>query len=89
MRFLLFTVFSLYISLNSFAQGWVDTGIKGGYGSSALVNPNVWNNTTVEHLLSPAYTFGGKVGLNFNMNYQITLDFLHKDQVSDTYFNPN
>ena len=88
MRFLLFTVFSLYISLNSFAQGWVDTGIKGGYGSSALVNPNVWNNTTVEHLLSPAYTFGGKVGLNFNMNYQITLDFLHKGSSQRYLFQP-
>jgi hypothetical protein len=28
--------------------------------------------------LSPAYTFGGKVGVNFNMNFQITFDIMHK-----------
>ncbi len=89
MRFLLFTAFYLFISLNTFSQGWIDVGIKGGYGGSALINPNVWNNSNVEHLLSPSYTYGGKLGLNFNMNFQITLDFMHKSSSQRFLFQPD
>lgn len=88
MRFLLPFTFIFFVSLNAFSQGWVDCGIKGGFGGSALVNSNVWRNSTVEHLLSPTYTFGGKVGLNFNMNFQITLDFMHKKLSQRYLFQP-
>ena len=88
MRFLLSLTFIFIISLNTFSQGWLDCGIKGGFGGSALVNSNVWKNSTIEHLLSPAYTFGGKVGLNFNMNFQITMDFMHKGASQRYLFQP-
>ena len=34
------------------------------------------------------YTFGGKIGLNFNLNYQITLDFMHRNADQRYYFQP-
>lgn len=88
MRILLLTAFSLFISLKSYSQAWVDCGIKGGAGLTSLVNTNVWNNTNVEHQLSLGYTFGGKLGVNFNLNYQITLDFMHRNADQRYYFQP-
>lgn len=88
MRILLLTAFSLFISLNTYSQAWVDCGIKGGYGLTGLVNPNVWNNKDVEQLMSGGYSYGGKLGLNFNLNYQITLDFLHRGANQRYFFQP-
>jgi hypothetical protein len=88
MRFSFSLTFIFFISLNAFSQGWLDCGVKGGFGGAALVNSNVWKSSTVEHLLSPAYTFGGKVGVNFNMNFQITFDIMHKKSSQRYLFQP-
>ena len=77
MRFLLSLTFIFIISLNTFSQGWLDCGIKGGFGGSALVNSNVWKNSTVEHLLSPAYTFGIK-GQARDIYFNLKLNLLEQ-----------
>lgn len=88
MRFLLLTTFSFFISLNTFSQAWVDCGIKGGYGATMLTNANIWKEPNVEPLLSGGYSYGGKLGLNFNLNYQITMDFLHRSANQEYLFQP-
>lgn len=88
MRILLLTAVSLFISLNTYSQAWVDCGLKGGYGLTGLVNPNIWENSNIEQQISGGHSFGGKLGLNFNLNYQITLDFLHKNSSQKYYFQP-
>ncbi len=89
MRILLFTALSFLISLNTFSQAWVDCGIKGGYGVTMLTNGNIWNEPSVEPLISPGYSYGGKLGLNFNLNYQITTDFLFRSANQKYLFQPN
>ncbi len=88
MRFLLFLTFIFTISINSFSQAWVDCGIKGGYGITNLINSNVWNESRVEPLISTGYAYGGKLGLNFNINYQVTLDFIAKSSNQKYLFEP-
>lgn len=88
MRFLLSSTFIFLISLNSFSQVWVDCGIKGGYGVTSLVNGHVWNEAKIDPLISTGYAFGGKLGLNFNLNYQITVDFLGKSSNQRYLFEP-
>ncbi|MAW65872.1 MAG: hypothetical protein CMD18_06730 [Flavobacteriales bacterium] len=89
MRFLLSSTFIFFITLNTFSQAWIDCGIKGGYGVTSLVNGNVWNESKIDPLISTGYAFGGKLGLNFNINYQITVDFLGKSSNQRYLFEPS
>jgi hypothetical protein len=89
MRFLTFLALSFFISLNTYSQGWIDGGIKGGLGVTQLINQNVWDNTEVVNKISYGKSFGGKLGLNFNLNYQITLDFIYTMASQEYEFQPN
>lgn len=89
MRFLTFLAVSLLISLNTYSQGWIDTGVKGGFGVTQLVNKNVWNNGEVVNKISFGNSLGGKLGLNFNLNYQITVDFLYTSAKQEFEFQPS
>ena len=89
MRFLTFLTLSFFISLNTYSQGWIDGGIKTGFGITQLVNKNVWDNSEVVNKLSFGNSFGGKLGLNFNLNYQITVDFIYTLANQEFEFQPN
>lgn len=88
MRFLTFLTLSFFISLNTYSQGWIDGGIKAGFGITQLVNQNVWDNSEVVNKLSYGNSFGGKLGLNFNLNYQITVDFIYTSANQEFEFQP-
>ena len=89
MRFLTFLTLSFFISLNTYSQGWIDGGIKAGFGVTQLVNKNVWDNSEVVNKLSFGNSFGAKLGLNFNLNYQITVDFIYTLANQEFEFQPN
>tara|TARA_B110000211_G_C14068205_1_gene548671 strand:- start:1761 stop:2513 length:753 start_codon:yes stop_codon:yes gene_type:complete len=89
MRFLTFLALSFFISLNTYSQGWIDGGIKGGFGVTQLINQNVWDNSEVVNKISFGKSFGGKLGLNFNLNYQITVDFIYTLASQEFEFQPN
>lgn len=89
MRFLTFIVLSLAISLNTYSQAWVDSGIKFGLGITQLINQNVWDNSKVVNKISFGNSIGGKLGLNFNLNYQITVDFLYTRASQEFEFQPS
>ena len=88
MRFLLSSALIFLFSLNTFSQTWVDCGVKGGYGITNLINSSVWNESKIEPLISTGYAYGGKLGLNFNINYQITVDFIGKSSNQRYLFEP-
>ena len=89
MRFLTFLTLSFFIYLNTYSQGWIDGGIKAGFGVTQLVNKNVWDNSEVVNKLSFGNSFGAKLGLNFNLNYQITVDFIYTLANQEFEFQPN
>lgn len=89
MRNLLLTAFSIIFSLNCYSQAWVDVGAKGGFGLTQLINANVWEDPLVVNKLSFGNSFGGKLGLNFNLKYQITLDFLYSTSKQTYEFQPS
>ena len=63
MRFLTFLTLSFFISLNTYSQGWIDGGIKAGFGVTQLVNKNVWDNSEVVNKLSFGNSFGTMFGI--------------------------
>ena len=76
MRKTILTLTTFAIINTSFAQNWLDIGIKGGYGLSLLYNQNIFDDSGFNHQLSGAYSFGGKIGLNFGENHEVTVDIL-------------
>lgn len=88
MRFLLLTLLTAILNLNTFAQAWIDTGLKAGIGASQLVNSNVWQDATIANKFDLGYSFGAKLGLNFNLKYQVTFDFIYSAHAQEFEFQP-
>ena len=58
-----------------FAQGgWIEAGLKGGYGVNFLINKNYYSDHNFSPKLSFGYMFGGKIGINFNETHSVTID---------------
>jgi hypothetical protein len=64
------------ITITTFGQGWLDIGLKGGFGPTLLMNKNIFNDQKYNHQIGVKGNFGGKIGLNFNSNHQITVDVI-------------
>jgi len=67
--------FVLFIfSQSLYSQGWLDIGLKGGYGMNFLINSNFYNDRYFSPKFSWGYMVGGKVGINFNETHAVTID---------------
>lgn len=58
------------------SQMWLDVGLKGGWGPTILINSNAFDDQNFIHKFSYGHMFGGKLGLNFNDDHEITLDVM-------------
>lgn len=79
MRKLLAVLSSIFIFATFHTQSWMDLGLKGGYGTSILTNNNIWDDSDYNHQISGSYCFGGKIGLNFNENHEVTFDIMYNE----------
>ncbi len=70
----LFAFLIICLPLSIFSQSWVDLGLKGAWGGDFVLNGNLFNDNTYNHKLSSGYSFGGKVGFNFNQEHEVTFD---------------
>ena len=88
MKKLVFSLLALFAFISSgLAQGgkhktaWIDLGLKGGAGTTWLMNANVFNEGTLEH----AFSFGSTVGLKFGFNANNVVEFTGEGLM--TFFN--
>lgn len=91
-KLLLLSLFTLSGFITN-AQFWLDLGIKGGAGPTFLVNKNMMNDRLVEPVLTIGYGYGGKLGLNFNDNHELTFDVMlnklnQEYSITDTVIKP-
>lgn len=71
------TLIIFFYSINmSWSQGWVDIGIKGGWGPTFLYNQKVFDDSRYNHTFTNRGMFGAKIGYNFNVDHEITFDFM-------------
>lgn len=67
----------LIYSVNiSWSQGWLDVGLKGGWGPTFLFNQKIFDDSRYNHKFSFNGMFGAKLGYNINVNHEVTFDFM-------------
>jgi len=71
---LLYIAFIASLPLTSVAQQWVDIGVKGGYGVNFWYNQDFLDNGDMNNRMRGGYTFGGKLGFNFSLRSELTID---------------
>lgn len=71
-------ILSLFLLSSSLqAQIFFDLGFKGGFGGNLLLNSNVFDDDDLVHKFSPAYTVGGKLGLNFTIESALAIELMY------------
>ncbi|NQY08541.1 MAG: hypothetical protein HRT71_03395 [Flavobacteriales bacterium] len=55
---------------------WADIGIKAGYGYNLLFNANVFDDKNLNYETSWGFSYGGKLGWNFNYNNELVAEFM-------------
>ncbi|MFN3916267.1 MAG: hypothetical protein ACK4K0_00880 [Flavobacteriales bacterium] len=72
---------ALTLVFSSQAQSWFDLGIKAAWGPNFIYNQTVLDDINYNNVLDYGYSFGGKLGYNFNETHQVTVDIM------SSYFN--
>ncbi len=74
----LLTIAALLFCLSLSAQEiWLETGIKGGGGTSFLLNKGILDDSDYRYQLTPMYGAGAKVALNFGPFHGIALEGMY------------
>lgn len=69
-----FLCLALLFGLNTSAQVWFDLGLKGGPGTSFLINSDIFDDPKLSHKFTFSYFVGGKVGIHFGENNALTVN---------------
>lgn len=85
-------LFMLLFVQNTFAQrgrageiNWFSASVKGGYGSTMLVNYNIFNDRYVKpSIFNSSYCYGGKLAFNFTNTVSINVEVI-QNSLSQSY----
>ncbi|MFZ4544407.1 MAG: hypothetical protein ACOYOA_10185 [Saprospiraceae bacterium] len=75
-KFTIFTLLLFSVFSRSFAQVWLEAGLKGFVGTTVPFNKNNFNDDLSSFKLSPDFAYGGKLAINFGENNGVTIDGL-------------
>jgi len=56
---------------------WFDAGLKGGFGPTFMLNNNILDDDTYDHVFSNGYTVGAKFGIFKGLYNGITFDVMY------------
>ncbi len=56
---------------------WLEMGLKGGGGTSFLLNKNIFDDDSYRYLVTPMYGGGARVALNFGPYHGLSLEGLY------------
>lgn len=65
-----------YITLGA-QEIWLETGLKGGGGTSFLLNKNILDDNSYRYLVTPTYGGGAKISLNFGPFHGLALEGMY------------
>lgn len=61
----------------TFAQFWIEAGIKGATGATLLYNSNIFNDDRASSKIKSDFAIGPRIGLNFNDNHGLSIEGLY------------
>lgn len=73
MKRLLTIIILIILPIISQAQTWFEVGLKGGPATTFLVNKDIFDDVSFDHVLTGTYFYGAKVGINFGPHDGIAL----------------
>lgn len=73
MRFIIVTLLILSSQIAN-SQMYIDVAVKGGIGSTWLINTKVFEDENYVHKVSAGGNFGGKLGFNFSETIQVVAE---------------
>ena len=62
---------------------WFDAGLKGGVGPSFLLNNNIFDDDTYDHVFTNGYSVGAKFGIFKGLYNGITFDVMYNSGAQD------
>ncbi|MFH1321767.1 MAG: outer membrane beta-barrel protein [Bacteroidota bacterium] len=77
MKRLIINIILLLLTINTYSQIFFDGGLKGMFGTTWLINENIFKDPDYNHQISPGYFVGGKLGLNFNESVEVVSEVLY------------
>ncbi len=73
--FLLF--FISFFLQKTYAQFWIEAGIKGASGVTLLYNPNIFDDPNASYKMKSDFAVGPRIGLNFNESHGLSIEGLY------------
>lgn len=77
MKKLIAPIILLFLTINTYSQVFFDGGLKGMFGTTWLINENIFKDPDYQHQISLGNFVGGKLGLNFNESVQVVGEVLY------------
>jgi hypothetical protein len=62
---------------------WIEAGLKGGFGTSFLLNKNIADDRTYDYKITTMYGVGGKLSVNFGPYHGIAIEGLYNQAGQD------
>lgn len=82
-KILLLSLFVVVITLPTYAQFWVEAGLKGMVGTTVPYNKNTFGDDGASLKLAPDFAYGAKLAMNFGENNGVTIDGLMSQTKAD------
>jgi len=87
MRKLVLSMLFLPLCHAAQAQSFFEIGVKGGGGASMLFNNNILQDNRINKTPNLAYSYGAKLGFDFNENYAIIAEYMFLQMNQNNDFN--
>ncbi len=75
MKYLLTLSIVFVLAVTGQSQWWFDAGVKGAWGSTGMIDNNVYDHGSYKQKLSSGTSFGGRLGVNYGYHVGISLEY--------------
>jgi hypothetical protein len=85
MKYLLTLSIVFALAVTGQSQWWFDAGVSGAWGSTGIIDDNVYDHGSYKQKLSSGTSFGGRLGINYG--YHVGLIVEYAGSSSDQQYN--
>ncbi len=75
MKYLLTLSIVFTLAVAGHSQWWFDAGVSGAWGSTGLIDDNVFDHGSYKQKLSSGTAFGGRLGINYGYHVGLIVEY--------------